>query len=326
VTTSGEPDPDISIVVPTRNRAVLLGRLLRQLTNLEPGPSYEIIVVDEGSSDDTPALLDRFAADHGVRVVRHDDPRGLPGARNAGTAAARGRYVAWIDDDDLTAPDRLRRQHEALTTTGRRWSCAARVDIDDDLAVIGHVACPPPPLLPGLLRSNVLPSAGQGLLVEAGLDAEVGGYDETLRSAEDWDYCLRLAAVAEAHLLDEPLVGYRTGAASMSTNTPRMEEAIATVIAKHRDLYRAHATEPDWQAIHESLLPADLLGSRRAAASRAWKALRSGPSARGALRALAVVAVPERVAARSRARRREQVPAAWEAAARRWLDRVPAEG
>jgi glycosyltransferase involved in cell wall biosynthesis len=317
--------PDISVVVPTRNRSALVARLLRQLAVLDPGPTYEVIVVDEASSDDTPALLERLAVEQGIRVVRHDEPRGLPAARNAGTAAARGRYLAWIDDDDLTSPDRLRRQHEELVAGGRRWSCAARVDIDDDLRVIGHVRSPATPLLPHLLRSNVLPSAGQGLLVEAALDAEVGGYDESLRSAEDWDYAIRLTAVAEPHLLDEPLVGYRTGTASMSTDTPRMEEAIATVVAKHAALYREAGVEPDWRAIHLSLLPADLLGTRRAAVGRAVKALRAGPSAQGLARVAAVAAVPDRVAARSRAQRRAQVPADWEARARRWLDRVPVQ-
>lgn len=316
-------NPDISVIVPTRNRATLLGRLLRQLAVLEAGPSYEVVVVDEGSSDDTPALLARAAEEHGVRVVRHDDPRGLPAARNAGTAVAGGRFLAWIDDDDLTSPDRLRRQHEALVASGARWSCAARVDIDDDLRVIGHVRSPSAPVLPRLLRSNVLPSAGQGLLVEAALDAEVGGYDESLRSAEDWDYVLRLTAVAEPHLLDEPLVGYRTGSASMSTDTPRMEEAIASVVAKHADLYRDEGVEPDWGAIHLSLLPADLLGSRRAAVGRAVKALRASPSAQGLARVAAVAAVPSRVAERSRQQRRAQVPATWEAEARRWLEQVP---
>lgn len=317
-------DPDVSVIVPTRNRVGLLARLLRQLEGLDPGPSYEVIVVDEASSDDTPALLARAAARSGVRVVRHDEPRGPSAARNAGTAVARGRYLAWIDDDDLTAPDRLRRQVEGIEREGLRWSCAARIDVDDDLRIVGHLRCPTGrPLLPSLLRSNVLPTTGQGLVVEAALDAEVGGWDEALRWAEDWDYCIRLTERAEPYLLDEPLVGYRIAAVSASTDTRRMERGIATVMAKHADLAERLGVEPDWEAIHLSLLPADLHSSRWAAGARAGKALRARPSLRGALRVGAAVVAPERVATRSRTERQAQVPGWWEDAARRWLDLVP---
>lgn len=68
-------DVDISVVVPTRNRAVLVERLLRQLLSIDDGLEYEIVVIDEGSSDSTPALLAQLAADHGIIVVRHDEPR-----------------------------------------------------------------------------------------------------------------------------------------------------------------------------------------------------------------------------------------------------------
>lgn len=320
----GPADPDISVVIPTRNREALLHRLLRQLFDLEPGPSHEVIVVDEGSTDGTPALLRQVAAAHGVRVIRHDVPRRLPGARNAGTAASRGRYVAWIDDDDLTSPDRLRRQHEALSATGKRWSCAGRIEIDDDLRIIGHIRCPSPDgLLPAILRNNCIPTAAQGLLVERALADEVGGFDESLDSAEDWEFCIRLVAVApEAHFLDEPLVGYRAGFASMSTDTPRMERAIRAVMAKHAGLLAANGVKTDWATIHQSLLAGDLLHSRRRAASRSAKLLRADPSLHNVLRGLAVSLAPGWFARQSAARRVDHVPAAWHEQARRWLDDV----
>ena len=126
---SAAPDPadpgdraDVAVVVPTRNRAGLLERLLGQLVSLGGDVRYEIVVVDEGSTDETPELLRRYRQVHGVRTVRHDVPRGLSGARNAGFDASTAAYVAWIDDDDLTAPDRLERQHAALASGGARWS------------------------------------------------------------------------------------------------------------------------------------------------------------------------------------------------------------
>ncbi len=314
---------DVSIVVPTRNRSALLERLLRQLVALDSGPEYEIVVVDEGSSDDTPALLERYANSHGISVIRNDPPRGLSGARNTGIAASDAPYVTWIDDDDLTSPDRIVRQLEALRSGSWRWSCAGRVDVDDDLEVIGHVRCPDPQgLLAQVLRRNVLPSAGQGLLVERRLLDEVGTFDETLDSAEDWDFAIRLAESGPGHMLDEPLVGYRTGFASMSTDTDRMERTISRVIDRYADLYRRECVEPDWASIHQSLLAADLLNSPRNARRRAWRSFTSRPSVSTARRVILVVLAPGWTSRRSADRRRRQVPPDWVRRARTWLDEV----
>lgn len=315
--------PDITIVVPTRNRAGVVRRLLHQLAHLEPGPAYEVIVIDEASSDRTPELLEEYADQHGFRVVRHDPPKRLPGARNAGLELASAPWIAWIDDDDLTSPDRLRRQWEALTSSDARWSCAARVDVDDALDIIGVRRCPPAEgLLPALLRFNVLPTAAQGLLVDTQLARDLGGYDVSLDSAEDWEFCIRLAAAAPVHFLDEPLVGYRTGVESMSTNTARMEDAIRRVTEIHHDLYEEHGVSPDWAGLHGSLLTADLLSGRAAAASRAWKALRAAPDPKAAVRAAWVAIAPGHYQQWSAGRRDEQVPEDWRRMAQRWLDDV----
>lgn len=317
---------DVAIVVPTRNRAALLERLLVQLTTLDDNLDHEVIVVDEGSTDSTPSLLQRYAREHGVIVVRNDPPRGLSGARNTGIAAARSDYIAWIDDDDLTAPDRIGRQHEALEGGPCRWSCAARVDIDDDLAVIGHVRCPSPDnLLAQVLRRNVLPAAGQGLLVERSLIDEIGMFDESLDSAEDWEFAIRLAASGPGHMLDEPLVGYRTGFASMSTDTDRMERTIASVVSRHEDLYRREDVEADWASIHQSLLAADLLNSPRRARRRAWRSFAESPSPTSARRLVLATVAPSWMSSQSARRRTEQVPVAWVHQARAWLDQVVAD-
>lgn len=313
--------PDVAVVVPTRNRARLLDRLLAQLVTLDGPHRYEIVVVDEGSDDGTPELLADYVARHGITVVRHDTPRGLSGARNAGFERSTAAYVAWIDDDDLTAPDRLVRQFTALRDGTERWSCAGRVDIDDSLEVIGHVRCPMSvPLLPVLLRSNVLPSAGQGLLVERELATTVGPYDERLASAEDWDYAIRLAATGDGHMLDEPLVGYRTGFESMSTDTARMETAIRAVTEKHATLYSASGAAPDWSVIHQSLLPGDLRAGRLPALRRSARSFMARPSLSAARRCLLVAVAPRWFGRRSARRRREQVPVTWIDQAERWLD------
>jgi glycosyltransferase involved in cell wall biosynthesis len=313
--------PDIAVVVPTRNREHLVKRLLDRLDAIDDELAYELIVIDEGSSDGTRDMLERWRpARMTFRVIRHDPPKGLSAARNAGLAAATARYIAWIDDDDLTSPDRLRRQLALIEATGARWSCAARVDIDDDLAVIGAFACPPTErFLESLLAFNTLPTAAQGLLVERELALALGGYDETLDAAEDWEFCIRLALDGPPALLDEPLVGYRTGVASMSTDTERMDRAIAAVLEKHAHERRVRNVEPAWFDIHRSLLFSDVKSSRRAGVRRAWKMLRAQPSPKTLARCVWILVLPEKAAERSRRARIDQVPAAWRAQAERWL-------
>jgi glycosyltransferase involved in cell wall biosynthesis len=321
--TTAPTDDRIAVVIPTRNRRKLLERLLGQLLRPSVADAYDVIVVDEASTDDTPQYLDRLVAEGRITAIRNDPPRYLPGARNTGLDAATGRYVAWIDDDDLTSPDRLIRQRDALVASGLRWSCAAKVDIDDDLQIIGHRACPSPDgFLRELLVFNCLPAAAQGLLVERSLAVEVGGYDRDFRASEDWEFCIRLAAIAEPHFLDEPLVGYRTGYESMSTDSTLMEDSIRAVYAKHAALMAEQGVEPDWAAVHQSLLTVDLLTSRRAAVRRGAALLRADPSPRNIARTAAVLLAPERFARQSAARRREQVPADWIRQARTWLDDV----
>ena len=317
------PDPDISIVIPTRNRARLLDRLLTQLGQLSPGPTYEFIVVDEGSSDDTSAVLDHHAALLPLTVLRNDQPRGAAAARNLGIESSGGRFVAWIDDDDLTAPDRLRVQHEILTRTEFEWSCAATVDIDEDLQIVGHRRGEAHSgTLPSLLRFNSLPSPGQGVLASRALLEEVGVFDETLPRAMDWELCIRMASHSTGHVLDDPLVGYSIGHTSLSSTTAVVESSIRSIAVKHSDLYRAQQVELDWAAIHQSLLLNDLRASRSTGARRAAAIFASSPSPRTLAGLGAAFTSPNRMIERSIRRRREQVPSWWANKAKVWLEDV----
>ena len=115
-------NPRVTVIIPTRNRAQLLkvavGSVLAQR-----GVDLEIVVVDEGSTDETPSLLGRIEGGH-VRVIRHDSPRGVAAARNAGIAAANAPWLAFLDDDDFWCPDKLQLQLEALAAEpGAAWCC-----------------------------------------------------------------------------------------------------------------------------------------------------------------------------------------------------------
>jgi len=125
----------VSVVVPTRNRSRLLAMTLRSVL-CQQNVELEVIVVDEGSTDDTAAMLSRLA-DSRVRVLRHETPYGLSTARNRGAGAAGGDWLAFIDDDDLWAPDKLAQQLRAAASTGRDWVYTGCVNISHDAQIVG---------------------------------------------------------------------------------------------------------------------------------------------------------------------------------------------
>jgi len=98
----------VSVVVPVFDRARVVGDALRSLL-VQTWRDLEVVVVDDGSGDDGVAVAEAFG-DPRVRIVRHGANRGIPHARNTGLEAARGRYVAWLDSDDVARPERIATQ------------------------------------------------------------------------------------------------------------------------------------------------------------------------------------------------------------------------
>ena len=117
---------EVSVIIPTHNRSKLLELSLRSVL-WQRNVDFETIVVDDGSTDDTPRLLQSLG--DRIRVVRHERSQGVSEARNRGIAEARGTWVAFLDDDDLWAAEKLELQLEALRRTGRRWAYTGAVEV-----------------------------------------------------------------------------------------------------------------------------------------------------------------------------------------------------
>jgi glycosyltransferase involved in cell wall biosynthesis len=100
--------PDVSVVIPTLNRQAALARSI-SITLGQENVNLEVIVVDDGSTDSTPAYL-KTGRDPQLQVIRHARRTGVAAARNHGIQQARGEWVAFLDDDDVWAPHKLREQ------------------------------------------------------------------------------------------------------------------------------------------------------------------------------------------------------------------------
>src|SRR3954454_11717029 len=105
---------EVTVVIPTKNRRKLLLRTLASVLGQE-GVDLDVVVVDDGGADDAEATVARLQ-DVRLRVLRHDVSRGVSAARNTGLNAATSPFVAFLDDDDLWAPTKLRTQLDAIGT------------------------------------------------------------------------------------------------------------------------------------------------------------------------------------------------------------------
>jgi glycosyltransferase involved in cell wall biosynthesis len=229
--------PEVSVVIPTRNRLQMLRQTLGSVLSQE-GVIVQAIVVDEGSSDATPSWL-ASQDDERITVVRHDIPKRLPGARNAGLAHARYNLVAFVDDDDIWSRHKLAAQAAALHDAGAQWCITGAVHVDEDLRPVAVHQPPPGDAVYALLRRfNAVPGGGSGVLMTRELLDSVGGFREDLTAAEDWECWLRLSAAGKPVSVDRPLLAYRRLSHSMSHEMDRMLVALQRVASLHPELER----------------------------------------------------------------------------------------
>ena len=200
--------PEVSVVIPTRNRWKLLScRALRSALSQER-VEHEVIVVDDGSTDETPAQL--VALDEPrLRIIRLEIRGGVARARNAGIAAASGEWIAFLDDDDVWSPNKLRAQLDQAVGERAELVYAGVVSVDEEGAVRYVFPLPSPAELPALiLAASVLPAGCSNVLARTELVRAVGGFDERLFQLADWDLWIRLAGAGRAAACAEVLVAY----------------------------------------------------------------------------------------------------------------------
>ena len=225
----------VSLIIATFNHARFLGAAIDSAL-AQTLSAVDVIVVDDGSTDDTPAVLARYAGR--VRVLRQPN-RGLAAARNAGLAAARGTYVAFLDADDVMAPTKLAAQLEMLErspTIGWTYcdvlieTVATRTTVTASERFGYGARALDGWLFPELIHGNFIPAIAP-MIRRTALDA-AGGFDERLTALEDWDMWLRLSLIAEARYTPAVLVTYRIRPGGMSEDRARMDRNRFCVLDK----------------------------------------------------------------------------------------------
>jgi glycosyltransferase involved in cell wall biosynthesis len=255
-------EPGVSVVIPTLNRSHYLRDALQSALGQE-AVAVEVIVVDDGSDDETPALL-AAVADNRVRVVRNERPMGQAAARNAGLRLARHEWTAFLDDDDLWSPEKLRLQVAAAASVGAGWAYCGAVMLEPD-GRVSYRWRPPDPtaILTQLLRRNVLGTGSSNVLVFTDLLASLGGFDEQLPRLDDWELWIRLAERSPAAAVDVPLVACRRHAGNLSAGGRRdVVKSFRLIATKHAEL-AARVGVPLERGWVERWLEAESLGAKR---------------------------------------------------------------
>ena len=223
---------DVSVVIPTRDRASLLVHTLRSVLWQEDVDA-EVLVVDDGMESDTGAVLERLG-DRRVHLLRNSGPPGVSGARNRGIAAAKGHWIAFLDDDDLWAPGKLRAQLSVAEQAGAAWVYAGDVTVDEDLRVCAGAPPPAPEqMVADLQRYNAVPAGASNVVVRRAVLDAVGGFDAELRTSEDWDLWLRLATTGLPASVPRPLVALRTHSGMASRAVDQMLADIEIIARRH---------------------------------------------------------------------------------------------
>lgn len=203
--------PRVSVVLPVHNGAAFLDAAIASILG-QTFRDFELICVDDGSTDETPQILQRHAlADRRIRIITNRPNKGLPGALNTGFAAARGALHTWTSDDNIARPHMLARLVAALDADpGVAIAYADFSVIDAQGEVTGLQKMGP---ASDLLLGNRI---GAAFLYRAEVTKALSGYDEALFGIEDYDFWLRAVRRFYFVKVEEDLYLYRRHEASLT--------------------------------------------------------------------------------------------------------------
>lgn len=271
--------PLVSVVVPTRNRAAMLRRALDSVL-AQTCRDFEVIVVDDASSDDTLQQLARHP-DRRIRSLASDAPGGAPRARNRGIAAARGCYVAFLDDDDEWLPQKLEAQLDVFSRGSSRLGLVhgGSMVVAAASGRTVHTVVPTPGLAvrPADFLGEITFTTSVVMIRRQCFD-EVGVFDETLAGAQDRDLWIRLAGAFEFDAVPQVLMRRYVHGAQITTSLPAKIRAKQQIIAKYARELRAQPrqlAQHQWRLGILLCVAGDRAAGRRALcasiAARPWQ-------------------------------------------------------
>lgn len=264
----------VSVVLPTFNRADTVGRAVRSVL-AQTFTDFELIIIDDGSTDDTEAVLTAFT-DPRMRVIRSMINRGVSAARNAGIRESRGQFLAFQDSDDSWRPQKLERQVERLIQGGERVGV---VGCGWQLQQGARRTQTTRPMARGDIYEEILadraPGLGTPMLLVRRLADRQPMFDESLPALEERDFKLQYARRFSFDFVDEVLVDVYRGRADHVANPRNALLSLERYLDKYAvdlDRWPGIRATYQWQAGREAVK----CGERRTALRYFRSALTSG--------------------------------------------------
>lgn len=223
--------PEISVVIPAYNSTKTIKATIDSVLN-QTFNNFELIVINDGSTDSTLDIISQFQ-DSRIKVFSFENAGGNV-SRNRGLHKAVGAFVSFLDADDLWTPDKLASQLKALQDNADAkvaYSWTDYIDENGKLLVSGNHITVNGDVYERLLVSNFLENGSNPLIHREAL-VELGGFDESLKAAQDWDMWLRLAAKYSFVCVPTVQILYRVSTNSLSSNLARQEKACLQVLER----------------------------------------------------------------------------------------------
>jgi glycosyltransferase involved in cell wall biosynthesis len=202
--------PRVSVITVTYNHGRFLTEVIESVLS-QTFEDWELIIVDDGSEDETPELVSDYLSDGRVRYIKQSHS-GRAEARNHGITAARGKYLAILDADDRAMPERLEQQVKFLDSNPDHAAVGSwALFINDEGDQIGKRITPTPP---ELIRERILftmPFVHSSVMMRQSVVEEIGQYNKRLPLSQDYDFMLRVVARYPTANIPEFLVEYRVG-------------------------------------------------------------------------------------------------------------------
>lgn len=279
--TYARDDAQVSVVIPCYNASRFLEAALASAVE-QTRPALEIILVDDGSLDGSATLAEHFASQHPmVRVLRHTRNIGAAAARNTGLLAARGEVVAFLDADDIWAPEHLevlvglleRHPTAMLATTDAQAFGDATYRWEQRVPV-----GPPVRMFWPAFEYWIVPQNAVAVRVAAA--REIGGYDESAHGAEDYEFVLRLAWRWPFVASERITVWYRCHPGQQSAQSAQQHDALRRLRVQFTNRVAAEAAPDDARRMRRFVIRDWWAQVQMAQSPEQQRTLASGPGLR----------------------------------------------
>lgn len=231
----------VSVIIPTYNRANIIGKSIQSVLN-QTFNEFELIIVDDGSTDNTKKIVESFK-DYRIVYKFLNENRGVAAARNIGISLSKAEYIAFQDSDDIWHPHKL----EIIVSLIQQFknidfifSCGEIIKESKIVGITGDQSWVNGALknkiIYNLFKSNFIPT--QGVVIKKDKLIRVGGFDESFPSASDHELWLRLATICNFYFVNEPLYEIHFSNECITNNVSKRLNSQIRLFHKNKDILK----------------------------------------------------------------------------------------